>query len=104
MDSPELTRPVSKYSTVVAAKDQTSADLADEVVILDLKSGTYYGLDAVGSRIWSLIQEPRTVSDIRDILLEEYEVAFDRCEREILTLLQELAARRLIEVKDATDV
>ena len=100
MDSPELERTISGCSMVVAAKGQISADLADEVVILGLKSGVYYGLDAVGARIWSLIQEPRAVGDIRDTLVEEYQVEPKRCERELLALLRELAAEGLIEVQD----
>jgi hypothetical protein len=90
---------VSGDSTVVAAKDQVSSDLGGEVAILDLKAGVYYGLDAVGARIWSLIQEPRTVNEIRDILLEEYEVEPERCERDLLVLLQRLAEEGLIEVE-----
>ena len=83
----------------MAAKDQVSSDLGGEVAILDLKAGVYYGLDAVGARIWSLIQEPRTVNEIRDILLEEYEVEPERCERDLLVLLQRLADEGIIEVK-----
>jgi hypothetical protein len=90
---------VSGDSTVVAAKDQVSSDLGGEVAILDLKAGVYYGLDAVGARIWSLIQEPRTVNEIRNILLEEYEVEPERCERDLLVLLQRLADEGLIEVE-----
>jgi hypothetical protein len=90
---------VSGDSTVVAAKDQVSSDLGGEVAILDLKAGVYYGLDAVGARIWSLIQEPRTVNEIRDILLEEYEVEPERCERDLLALLQRLADEGIIEVE-----
>jgi hypothetical protein len=90
---------VSGGSTVVAVKDQVSSDLGGEVAILDLKAGVYYGLDAVGARIWSLIQEPRTVNEIRDILLEEYEVEPERCERDLLVLLQRLADEGIIEVE-----
>ena len=91
---------VSGDSTVVAAKDQVSSDLGGEVAILDLKAGVYYGLDAVGARIWSLIQEPRTVNEIRDILLEEYEVEPERCERDLLVLLRRLADEGLVEVRN----
>lgn len=84
----------------MAAKDQASSDLGGEVAILNLKAGVYYGLDAVGARIWSLIQEPRTVNEIRNILLEEYEVEPERCERDLLVLLQRLATEGLIEVED----
>jgi hypothetical protein len=90
---------VSGHSTVVAARDQVSSDLGKEVAILDLKAGVYYGLDDVAARIWNLIQEPRTVNEIRDILLEEYEVEPERCERDLLALLERLAAEGLIEAK-----
>ena len=91
---------VSGRSTVVAAKDQVSCDLAGEAAILNLQAGVYYGLDAVGARVWHLLQEPRTVQDIRDTILMEYEVERDRCERDLLALLQDLAAAGLIEVRD----
>ena len=91
---------ISKDSIVVAAKEQVSSDLAGEVVMLNLKNGTYYGLDEVGARVWSLIQEPRSVEAIRDAILEEYEVEPERCERDLLALLGDLAAANLIEVSD----
>jgi hypothetical protein len=94
-------RAITVSSSVVAARNQVSSDLGGEVAILDLKGGTYYGLDAVGARIWGLIQEePKTVKEVRDILLEEYEVEPDRCERDLLALLQRLADEGLVEVED----
>ena len=96
----ELKPSLSINSVVVAAKDQISSDLDGEAVILNLDSGAYFGLDGVGARIWSLIQEPRAVSDVRDVILDEYEVEFERSEHDLLALLQGLAAKGLIEVKD----
>ena len=95
-----MRRAVSASSSVVVVDNQVSSDLGGEVAILDLKGGTYYGLDAVGSRIWSLIQEPRKVEEMRDILVSEYEVEQDRCERDLIALLQGLADEALIEVRD----
>lgn len=95
-----MKRSVSIGSTVVAAEGQVSSDLGDEVAILDLRGGIYYGLESVGSRIWSLIQEPRTVKDIRDIIASEYEVEPERCERDVIGLIQRLTDEELVEVKD----
>jgi hypothetical protein len=92
-------RTLSAGSSVVATKDQVSSDLGGEVAILNLEADTYYGLDAVGARIWSLIQEPRTVEEIRDVLVSEYEVEPDRCESDLIALLQGLADEGLIEVR-----
>ncbi len=93
---------VSNNSVVVAIKDQVSSDLGGELAILDLKVGKYYGLDPVGARIWELIQEPRVVETVRDTLLEEYDVEPERCERDLLALLRDLAAAELIEVRNGT--
>ena len=92
---------ISTDSIVVASGDQVSSDLAGEIVMLNLKNGTYYGLDDVGARIWGLIQEPRPVAAVRDAILGEYEVEPERCERDLLALLRELQDSGLIEVKDA---
>lgn len=95
-----MKRTLSASSSIVVAKHQVSSDLGGEVAILDLKAGTYYGLDAVGARTWSLIQEPRTVEEMRDVLVSEYEVEPDRCESDLVALLQRLADKGLIKVTD----
>jgi len=97
-----MKRTVPFSSSVVAAEGQVFSDLGDEVAVLDLKSGTYYGLNAVGARIWSLIQEPRTVQEIHDILISEYEVEPHRCKQDLVMLLQDLAEQELIEIRDAS--
>jgi hypothetical protein len=91
---------VSVNSTVVAAETQVSSDLGEEVAILDFKAGVYYGLDDVGARVWQLVQEPRKVCEIRNALLEEYEVEPDRCERDLIALLRNLAGEELIEISN----
>jgi hypothetical protein len=83
---------------VQATQASVSSELADEVVILHLANGVYYGLNPLGARIWQLVQQPRRVSDVRDHILAEYAVERERCERDVLALLQDLQAAGLIEV------
>ena len=91
---------LSRRSVVVAARDQVSCDLAGEAAILNIKNGVYYGLDPVGARIWKLIQQPRSVDEVREALVDEYEVEPERCEQDLITLLEKLLTEGLIEVKD----
>ncbi len=95
-----MVRKINSQSVVVVTKDQVSADLSGEAAILNLKSGIYYGLDNVGARIWSLVQEPRAVNEVRDAILQEYDVEPDQCETDLLALLEELLSKGLIEVKE----
>jgi hypothetical protein len=91
---------LSKNSIIAAAKEQVSCDLAGEAAILDLKSGQYYGLNSIGARIWSLIQEPHSISEVLHTLLEEYDVDASQCEQDLFALVQKLSASGLIEVQD----
>jgi hypothetical protein len=83
---------------IVAAAQQVSADLADEAVVLNLASGTYYGLNEVGARVWQLVQEPRTVTSICLVLVDEFDVTLEDCERDVLAILGEMRAQALVEV------
>jgi hypothetical protein len=92
-------RVITARSRIVAAKDQVSCNLAGESVILNLKNGIYYGLNPVGARIWSLIQERKRVEEVRDQIIEEYEVDRDVCERELIALLANLEENGLVDVE-----
>ena len=96
---------LSKTSVLMASQNQVSADLSpelcgDEVVILDLKEGTYYELSEVGARIWTLMQQPRSIQAVLDTLIEEYDVAPQQCEEDVLALVEDLARHGLVEIKD----
>ena len=90
----------SGVSLVTAGKDLLFCELSDGAVILDLKSGVYYGLDAVGTAIWSLIQEPKPVRTILAALLDQYEVEPERCELDLRELLCEMSSLNLVEIRN----
>ena len=95
MDEPVL----NGDSRVQAGREHLGSQLGEaEAAVMSLKSGSQYHLDTVGGRVWELLQEPRNVSEIRDLLLEEFEVDSAQCERDLLDLLVELQREGLIEV------
>jgi hypothetical protein len=94
---------LSIQSIVVATREQVSCPLGDEAAVLNLKNSVYYGMNPVGARVWNLLQQSRSVAEIRDVVLEEFEVGVERCERDLLELLEKMRAEGLIEVRDATD-
>jgi hypothetical protein len=93
--------PVTQQSTVVATDRQVSSDLGGEAVILQLESGVYFGLNEVGAAIWALIREPRAVKEIEDAILAEFAVDAERCQQDVVAILQEFQAEGLIDVLDA---
>ena len=85
-------------STIRLSPDQVSCDLNGEAAILNLKTGTYYGLDPVGATVWKLLEQPCTIESLREAMLQKYEVDAQRCESDLLDLLEKLKAEGLIDV------
>lgn len=90
---------LSEQSIVSVTKDQVSCSLGSEAAILNMKDGTYYGLDPVGAQIWQLLQTPRKIEEIQELLLQEYDVEPERCQSDLLQLLEDLLGAGLIEVR-----
>jgi hypothetical protein len=93
--------PLSVHSIVVAATEQVSCPLGEESAILNLKNSVYYGLDPVGARVWKLLQQPRSIGQLRDAMTDEYDVEPHRCEADLLELLEKMRAEGLIDVRSA---
>jgi len=72
--------------------------LSDEVVILDVATGTYFGLDGVGSRVWCLIAEHEPREKIVEILKNEYDAPEEQIRQDVDRLIQQLVDKRLIRV------
>lgn len=91
---------ISDDAQVVAARNQVSADIGNEIAVLNLDSGIYYGLNEVGAGIWNFIEEPRTVREIVDHIRSQYDVDAVTCHDDLLQLLDKLAEADLIEMRD----
>ncbi len=87
---------ITRDTVVVRAEGQVSSTLSGEEVILNLENGVYYGLDEIGARVWSLIETPHAVAEICDAILDEYEVERERCEADVIALLQDMDKEHLV--------
>lgn len=92
---------ISLGTIVVAASEQVSTRLDDETVLLELKKGTYYGLNAVGTVIWEMIQQPQSVESLYSAVLNQYNVEPETCKRDVLRLIEEMEAAGLLEIRSA---
>lgn len=88
-----------RNSTIVVSANQLSTFLDDEAIVLDLASGTYFGLQQVGARIWTILQQPTTCAQIVDTLASEYTVDVATLERDVLAFVGELAENHLVDLR-----
>lgn len=75
-----------------------AADMDGETVMLSIASGKYYGIDAIGSKIWELLSEPKTLSEVVRLLCEEYDVEPEQCRADVVDFLNYLCGEGLVKL------
>ena len=87
-------------TTIVSTDpENVCCDLAGEAIILAMKSGTYFGLNSVGARVWNLLSQPRSFGEVCQLILDEYDVTPEQCRRDLTQLFQRMAERGLVRLE-----
>ena len=94
---------LSDQATLVVAPGQVSSNLENEEVILHIGTGIYYGLDPVGTRIWTLLQQPCKVFALYAAIYDEFDVTLARVQEDVKQFLLHMLQAQLIEVIPASD-
>ncbi len=94
----EMPTSLSLSSLVQWSNHQIAASVDREIVILSVERGSYYGLDEIGSEIWQKLENPVRVDSLCEALVAKYESDRSTIERDVLALLQQLAAEGLVSV------
>lgn len=93
-----MTMTLRSSSLVGRNPELLAAPSGEELVMLSVEAGNYYGLDPIGRRIWDLIETPARVTDICARLAAEYDVGSRVCESDVLAFLDELIGRNIVYV------
>ncbi|MBA1420130.1 MAG: PqqD family protein [Epsilonproteobacteria bacterium] len=70
----------------------------DEMVLLDMESENYFGLDEVGTSIWNAMQENETLEEVFSVLLEQYDVGEEMLKNDLLNFVTKLVDNGLAKV------
>ena len=77
--------------------DVVFREMEGEAVLLNLDSGMYFGLDAIGTRIWQLLGEHQTLQAVFDQMLREFEVDSPTLRSDLLALVDRLMEHGLVQ-------
>ena len=81
---------------ITISSEVLAQELAGETVLLDLASESYFGLDAVGTRVWQLLNAGQDQDELIATLLDEYDVEHSILEKDVAELLERLSEAGLI--------
>ena len=85
---------------VTFAETVFAQEVDGEMVLLDMESENYFGLDEVGTAIWQAMQEKETLKEVFDVLLEQYEVEAEMLENDLSDFVGKLVESGLVKVEE----
>jgi hypothetical protein len=93
-------QPQISLNSVIGRRDSflSSRVDTDELVMMDLNEGNYYGLGSVAARIWDLIEQPKRIRDVCEELIAEYQISVEECHEEVLVFVGDLLTRNIVQV------
>jgi len=68
----------------------------DGLILLDVDGGLVLSSNAVGARIWQLIEQQRTTDEIAQQLVDDYAVTVERARQDVHAFVADLIARGLV--------
>jgi hypothetical protein len=74
------------------------AEVDGELVALHVENGTCYGFNGTATRIWQMVEQPKRLSELRDLLMAEFDVDAETCEQDVRALVKDLESDGLVEV------
>lgn len=88
-------------SRLEVAADVFAREFDGELVVLDLVRGDYFGLDEVGSRMWTALAEGRSVDEVARAIHAEYDASPEVARADVLAFAKDLVDRGLLKVRAA---
>lgn len=90
-----------KGKIIVRNNSIETAEMGEEVGMLDVETGNYYMLNEIGTDIWSFLETPITFEQLIEKLRMVYDVNYETCEVESLEFIKEMIENKLIQVSDS---
>ena len=87
---------VNLNSVVSRNPEIVHSDMDGEVVMMSVTNGEYYGIDAIGSDIWNLLEDELSIKELCGKLCEVYDVSEDQCQQEVMGFIGQLLENKVV--------
>lgn len=77
-------------------KDIVASEIDNETVMMDKDFEKYFGLQAIGTRVWQLLEQPITIQQIAEQLTTDYDVSLEHCMNDLKSLMADLLKNEMV--------
>jgi hypothetical protein len=82
---------------LIPARHISWTEQGARTVVVDARSGRYYGFDELGTRIWGLAQQGLSSDEIAQKLSEEYDAPLDVLTKDVVGFISHLRRSKWLE-------
>ena len=90
---------MDKNSILQRAESVTFEVVADEAILIDINSGTYFSLNEVGTEFWEMLDGQQTIEQHANAIANKYDVETSMVVDDLLELAQEMAKDQLLIIQ-----
>ena len=88
-------------TTILARNPEIIAnEIDDEIVMMSIEEGSYFGLNSIGSIIWQELEEAKSVESIISILLERFDVEEKTCREETIAFIESMIKNKTLVITE----
>lgn len=89
---------ITLNSKVKISDEVITRNIDGEILLLNLQTNGYYGLNDIGTRIWDLLKEYKSLEKVTGLFLEEYEINEEDFKKDLISFVTTLKQNQFIEV------
>ena len=91
---------ITQNSIVSRCDDIIVGKVDEDVMMASIETGKYYQLNPTGSRIWDLLEQPKSINQLCRLLEKDFKVAPEGCQRDVILFLKEMAFRNVVAIRN----
>lgn len=85
---------------IVISKDILFREIEGEAVLLNIRTGVYFGMNPVGTGIWRIMEKKKNLEDVLESMLENFEIDRKTCEQDLAEFVGRLEKNDLVSIEN----
>jgi hypothetical protein len=90
--------PLELSQTITRHPDMLSAEIGGEAIMMSIEKGAYFGLNPVATRIWDLLEQPKSIAALIQTITDEYEVSAEQAADDVQSFVADMIERGIAQL------
>lgn len=91
---------LNEKNIIQKSDNSIESTIDGDIVLMNLDNNEYYSMDDIGSAIWNMLNEPRSINSLIEELMKQYKVDREVCAKDTMKFLEQLYDKGIIKINE----